>query len=127
MAEESILQRKVAKLIQVEVSSILLKEQKVPRGAIVTISVVRVSKDLELAKLYVSVFPEAMQADTLTHLRKNTWEIRKILSAKIKNQFRKMPNLVFFLDDTPQEVEHITDLLSTIEIPDETKDYKEEE
>ena len=90
MAEETILQRKVAKLIQVEVSSILLREQKVPRGSIVTISVVRVSKDLELAKIYVSVFPENTQTETLEALRKNTWEIRKFLSARLKNQFRKM-------------------------------------
>lgn len=127
MAEETILQRKVAKLIQVEVSSILLREQKVPRGSIVTISVVRVSKDLELAKIYVSVFPENTQTESLEALRKNTWEIRKFLSARLKNQFRKMPQLAFFLDDTPQEVDHIASLLATIEIPDENKDYKEEE
>lgn len=127
MAEETILQRKVAKQIQIEVSDILLKEQKIPLGAMLTISVVRVSKDLELAKLYVSIFPESMQEDVLAYLGKNAWEIRKLLSKRIRNQFRKMPQLAFFLDDTPQEVERISNLISTLEIPDENKDYKIEE
>lgn len=124
---ESVLQRKVAKLIQVEVSTILQRETQYSMGAMATISVVRVTRDLELGKIYVSIFPETNAQEVVKNLNKNAWEIRKFLAARIKNQMRKMPDIQFFWDNTLQEAEKIDQLFSTIVIPEETEEENEEE
>jgi ribosome-binding factor A len=123
---ESVLQRKVAKLIQVEVSTILQRETQYSMGTMATISVVRVTRDLELGKIYVSIFPETNAQEVVKNLNKNVWEIRKFLAARIKNQMRKMPNIQFFWDNTLQEAEKIDQLFSTIVIPEETEEEEEE-
>ena len=127
--EETILQKKFAKIVQVEVSDIFVREPKFTAGAIVTLSIVRVPKDLEMAKIYVSVFPDEQHTAVVKQLNDSAWEIRKILSAKIRNKMRKMPQLVFYEDDTLREALRIEKLLNSLDIKpaeDETEEEKEE-
>jgi ribosome-binding factor A len=126
--EETILQKKFAKIIQVEVSDIFTREPKFTANAIVTLSIVRVPKDLESAKIYVSVFPDEQHTALVKHLNDSAWEIRKMLSAKIRNKMRKMPQLIFYEDDTLREALRIEKLLLTLDIkPEEEEAEKEEE
>jgi ribosome-binding factor A len=122
--EASILQRKIAKLIQVEVSTILQREPKFSRGTMLTLSVVRVSRDLEHGKLYVSVFPNENAEQIISALNQDAWEIRKMMAARIKNQVRKIPNIVFHLDNTLQEAEKMEQLLASLDIPAESDDIE---
>ena len=127
--EETILQKKFAKIIQVEVSDIFTREPKFTANAIVTLSIVRVPKDLESAKIYVSVFPDEQHTAVVKHLNACAWEIRKMLSAKIRNKMRKMPQLIFYEDDTLREALRIEKLISTLDIKpeEETEAEKSEE
>ncbi|MBX7243383.1 MAG: 30S ribosome-binding factor RbfA [Bacteroidia bacterium] len=123
--QETVLQRKVAKLIQVEVSTILQREAHLNMGRMITLSVVRVTKDIEMAKIYASVFPENDAESVITFLNKNSWETRKLLAAKIRHQIRQIPTLHFFLDNSLQEVEKMEKILSELNIP--PADPEEEE
>lgn len=123
---ESVLQKKIAKLIQVEVSLILQRETQYSLGTMVTISMVSVPRDLELGKIYVSVYPETNAVQVVKNLNANAWEIRKFLAARIRNQLRKMPNVQFYWDNTLQEAAKIEHLLSTLDIPEASEEEEEE-
>jgi len=111
--EESIVQKKLAKLIQKEVSDIVM-QGKYLQGVMLTVSLVRVTADLSLAKIYVSCFPDQRLEEAATQLNESAWEIRKGLASRIKNKVRKIPELRFYADDTLQEVEKIEELLDKI-------------
>lgn len=125
MKEETIVQKRIAKMVQVEMATILQREVQFSQGKMLSVTVVRMSRDLEHAKLYVSVFPETDADKTIDFLNVNRWEIRKFLSARIRHQLKKMPEIVFFLDDTPQEVERMEKLFEGIEIPEAVEEEEE--
>lgn len=128
--EESVVQRKIAKLILIEMSTILQREARFGLGTMVTVTLARVTKDLELAKIYVSIYPEDNAQSVVDSLNKNNWELRKMLSARIRNNLKKMPNVIFYLDDSLQEAQKIEDLLATLNIPKDdlpAKTEKEED
>lgn len=106
-------------------ATILQREVQFSQGKMLSVTVVRMSRDLEHAKLYISVFPETDADKTIDFLNVNRWEIRKFLSARIRHQLKKMPEIVFFLDDTPQEVERIEKLFDGIEIPEAEEEEEE--
>ena len=80
-------------------------------GALVTVSEVRVSPDLSVAKVYVSVFPSDKQAFVMQWLEENNKALRGELGHRIAKQFRIVPELVFYLDTTLDYAEHIEELL----------------
>jgi len=118
MTEETIVQKKIGKLVQVELSIILQREAWI-KNALITLSVVRMTRDLEIAKIYVSVLPETMHQEVVDFLNKNNWEARKLLSARLKNQLRKMPEIRFFVDDSLAEAAEIEKLISSLNIQKE--------
>jgi len=120
---DSIVQKKLAKLIQQEVSEILNQSTYIP-NAMLTVSVVRITGDLSIAKVYVSCFPDHKLQEAADTLNQHAWEIRKQLAQKIKNKVRKIPELRFYPDNTLQEAERIEDLLNQIreENSDQTQD-----
>ena len=117
---ETIVQRKLAKLIQREVGEIIDRGKFFP-GAMLTVSVVRVTRDLSIAKLYVSSFPEQKLDPAVKLLNEESWNIRKQLAQRIRNKVRKIPELRFFGDDTLQEANRIEKLLNNV-LPKDKKD-----
>ncbi|MEM6264345.1 MAG: 30S ribosome-binding factor RbfA [Bacteroidota bacterium] len=109
---ETVVQRKTAKLIQQELSEILSFGKLAVPGVMLTLSVVRVTRDLGLAKVYVTAMPEDQLAGTVEYLNEQSWEVRHALSQRIRNKLRKMPELRFFVDDTFKEAERIEQLLA---------------
>lgn len=109
---ETTRQQKVAKQIQKDISDILTKEAaSLVRGKMITVTRVRVSPDLSIAKVYVSVFPFARNPEVMEALEENNWMIRKALGARIKHQLKQVPELSFFLDDSLEYIENIDNLL----------------
>lgn len=109
---ETTRQQKVAKQIQKDISDIFIKEAAaLMRGAMVSVTTVRVSPDLSFAKIFVSVFPFGKSEEMLTVLDKNNWLIRKALSTRMKDQLKQMPEIAFHLDDSLEYVENIDKLL----------------
>lgn len=109
---ESIRQQKVARLLQKEVGEIFnRKEVNTPQGIMVSITQVRMTPDLGLAKIYLSLFPNQDREKALKEIRKKTSEIRYTLGNKVGKQLRHIPELHFYLDDSFDYAERIDELL----------------
>ena len=116
-------QKKIAGIIQEELAKVL---QQAIRDAgqnnlIISVTKVNVAVDLSTAKVYVSVFPETQAAETLKGLSSNAPLIKHELSQITKNQFRRMPELFFYIDDSLQYIESIEQSLKEEENPIENR------
>ena len=80
-------------------------------GAMVTVSGVRISPDLSVAKAYVSIFPSGKAEKVMGILNDNVKAIRGELGHMVAKQLRIVPELTFFLDSSLDYVEHIEELL----------------
>ena len=108
---ETTRQAKISRLLQKELSEIFRKQTAKIRGSIVTVTTVRVSPDLSVAKAYISVFPSDKSEAVLESVRKSTQSIRYELAKIVRYQLRKTPELSFFLDDSMDYLENIDSLL----------------
>ena len=105
---ESTRLQKIERLLQKELSDIF---QKQTQGVLVSVSVVRVSPDLSVARAYLSIFPSDKSQKLLEAIRSNTKAIRFDLGQRIRLQVRKIPELSFFIDDSLDYIENIDNLL----------------
>jgi ribosome-binding factor A len=109
---DSTRQLKVSRLIQKELGEIFQRETRLLFGnALITVTQVRVSPDLSVAKVYVSLFNVPDQKALLLLIQENTKEIRSKLALRIKKQVRVIPNLVFYHDDSLDYALRIDELL----------------
>lgn len=104
--------QKIERLLQKELSDIFQKQTQGMRGVLVSVSVVRVSPDLSVAKAYLSIFPSDRSKELLEAIRANTKAIRYDLGQRVRLQLRKIPELSFFIDDSLDYIEHIDQLLN---------------
>ncbi|MDX2285346.1 MAG: 30S ribosome-binding factor RbfA [Bacteroidia bacterium] len=114
--EESTVQKKTAKLIQQEMSGILLHEKSGIQGALLTVSEVRVTADLSLARIYVSLFPPEGLEEAATRLNARAWEYRKLLAQRIRNKVRSIPELRFLPDGSFAEADRMDQLMRDLGI-----------
>jgi ribosome-binding factor A len=111
---DSVRQNKIARLLQKELANIFQAESRnLFPGKLVTVTVVRVSPDLGLAKVYLSVFPHKKDDDTIAQVTAHGKMIRNVLGRAIRHQVRIIPELVFYIDDSMDYVEHIDKLLKS--------------
>ncbi len=108
---ETTRQAKIARLIQKELSEILRLQTAKTHGIIISVSAVRVSPDLSIAKAYLSIFPSAKAPQILEDLTRSAKTIRYDLGQKVRFQLRKIPELAFYLDDSLDYIENIDNLL----------------
>ena len=102
----------MARQIQKDVAEILLKEgAALVRGVMASVTTVRVSPDLNYAKIYFSIFPFDKSAEVMRTLEENNWLIRRALGQRIRNQVKSVPELQFFLDDSLEYIANIDTLL----------------
>jgi ribosome-binding factor A len=114
MMKESNRQKKFGKLLQKELSEIFQREILLEGAPMLTVTVVRATPDLRMARIFISVFPDDKGPAAILEVEKKNREIRHTLSQRIKTQVRYMPELNFFLDDTLIEVEKMEGLLGSI-------------
>lgn len=108
---ESTRQHKIARLIQKDMSDILLRYARTLHGTLISVSEVRVSPDLSIAHIYVSVFPQDRVAETMQQIEENAHKLRGELGQLERHQLRIIPELRFHLDETIDRLEHIDELL----------------
>ncbi len=108
---ETTRQNKICRLIQKELSEVFRQQTTALPGTMVTVSVVRVSSDLSVAKAYLSLFPPEKSKEMLGNIQNNAKSIRYEMAQRLRFQLRKMPELSFFLDDSLDYVQNIEDLL----------------
>jgi len=105
-------QLKVAREIQRDLAEIIRsKGMAMFGGAMVTVSEVRISPDLSVAKAYVSIFPSEKQSEVMQILQNNVKTYRGELGRKVAAQLRIVPDIVFYLDTSLDYAEHIEELL----------------
>ena len=111
---ETTRQQKISRLIQQDMSDIFVKEMKPVLGnSLLTVTDVRITSDLSIARIYVSIFPlGGVTADQVMALiRENTSDLRRRLGLREGKQLRIIPSLEFYIDDTLDYKEHIEELL----------------
>ena len=89
---------------------------------IISVSKVNVTSDLSIAKVYLSVFPSEKGAEILNAIKTNNPLIKHDLAQRVKNQLRKVPDLIFYIDDSLDYIEKIGNALSGKENPVENPD-----
>ena len=110
--QESTRQLKVAREIQKDMAEIIRsKGMAAFSGAMVSVSGVKVSPDLSVAKIYVSVFPPEKAQAVMQTISENTRSLRGELGGRVGKQLRIVPEIVFYLDSSLDYVEHIEELL----------------
>ena len=119
---ESRRQQQIAGIIQAEISEIFTRNGRNYYGnAFVTIASVKVTPDLLVARINISVLVQNDRKPVMEALKHHNPEIRKQLGNKVRNQLRRIPNLEFYLDETLDEVFRIDQLLRDIKKQDESK------
>jgi len=109
---ESTRQLKVSRLIQKELGNYFQQEApNVCPGKLITVTQVRVTPDLSIARVYLSVFPSKQTEEDLKAIKATHKHIRITLARSIKNQLRIVPDLVFFIDDSLDYFYHIDGLI----------------
>ena len=109
---ESTRQKKVSRQLLKDLAEILqLKGRDIIGTSLVSVTVVRISPDLSVARVYISVFGTEEKEALLKRMNQQSYAIRKKLGERIRNQMRKVPELKFFLDDSVDYSQQIDDLL----------------
>lgn len=105
-------QNKVSKQIQKDMAEIL--HMHAPHSETVkmlTVTNVRITPDLGSARIYVSVFPSTDSEKTITDLNEHIGIYRNELGKKIRHQLKKVPEIIFYLDDSLDYLDNIESLL----------------
>lgn len=108
---ESTRQHKIARLIQKDLSDIFLRYAQRIGSVLISVSEVRVSPDLSVASIYLSIFPDSREKELMAKIIDDTSAIRGQLGTLERHQLRIIPELRFFADETIQRMEHIDELL----------------
>lgn len=112
---ESKRQQKFAGVIQKDLAEIFQREgANLLPNVMVTITKVRVTSDLAIARVYLSFFNSTNNALALNTIKAHSGEIRYKLGSRIKDQARIVPQLEFFVDDTSEYVERMDKIFDKI-------------
>ncbi|MCJ8155024.1 30S ribosome-binding factor RbfA [Chryseobacterium sp. SSA4.19] len=105
---ESNRQRKVAQIIQEDFAELFRKQAAESKQSIlVSVSDVKVTPDLGIAKIYLSIFPQEFRSAVMKEIEENKAQYRNFLGQKMAKQVRVIPNLNFYLDTALDDVEKL--------------------
>jgi len=111
---DSIRQQKISKVLQEDLSSLLHKELKhFCEKSLVTVTMVRVTADLGIARVYLSIFATEDKEGILGNFVRNVSEIRYLLGKRVRHQLRHVPELQFYIDDSLDFIERIDKALKS--------------
>tara|TARA_B100000035_G_scaffold50912_1_gene39468 strand:+ start:107 stop:499 length:393 start_codon:yes stop_codon:yes gene_type:complete len=116
---ESQRQKKIASVLQRDLVDVLQGAARKGgmTGIIISATKVKVTVDLSIAKIYLSIFPVQQSKILIDGITSNTSIIKHELAQRTKNQLRKMPHLLFFLDDSLDYIDQIENSLKEPENP----------
>ncbi|HHC79860.1 MAG TPA: 30S ribosome-binding factor RbfA [Flavobacteriia bacterium] len=101
-------QKKIGRVLQKDLVDVLQNAARQGmKGVIISVTNVRVTSDLSIAKVYLSIFPSDKKEELLEGIQSNTPLIRYELAQRTRNQLRRMPELTFYLDDSLDYIEGI--------------------
>jgi ribosome-binding factor A len=109
LSEKGIRPRRVAELVQAEISRLLITEFQDPASGLLTVTRVEMTPDLHAARVYFSVFGTADPQELLARIEKRKGHIRRTLASRIRLKYN--PELFFALDPGPEHQERIDRLI----------------
>ena len=105
---ESTRQNKISRLLQKDLSEIFQKESRnLFQGKMISVTRVRISPDLGLARVYLSIFPSDQAEAVLQMVKVQTKNMRRLLGNRVGKQLRIVPQLSFFVDDSLEYIDNI--------------------
>ena len=112
----SIRTERVAALVQREIADLLNTDFAEQVQPLVTVTNARVTPDLSIAYVYVSIYGDThvQRTDALQHLRTLIPELRQALAGRVRHQLRSVPELKLFLDESLQHAQKMEDLFERI-------------
>jgi len=120
-------QFKFARLIQKEISDIFQRDRRgILDNAFITVADVKVSPDLGVAKIYISMMLAKDKEAILEKINGRKSEIRKALGDQIRKQVRVIPELIFYLDEVEENAQRMDSLIKNLSIPAAAKKDEEE-
>ena len=115
---ESKRQQKFSRLLQKELAEVFQRDvSHLFKGSFISISTVRVSPDLGVAKIYLSLLLVKDGQELIRQVQENTKAVRHALAQRIKSQVRVIPELIFFLDDSAEYAAKMDKIISGLDIP----------
>lgn len=108
---ETTRQNKIARLIQKELGDMFQRQTQAMRGVLVSVSVCRVSADLSVCRVYLSIFPSERAQEICDNIKANARQLRYELGRRTRFQLRIVPELKFFVDDSLDYADRIDQLL----------------
>ncbi len=119
---ETTRQAKISRLLQKELSELFRLQTAKIHGTLVSVSAVRISPDLSVARAYLSIFPSERSTEIIKSINASAKTIRYELAQRVRYQLRKTPELTFFVDDSLDYAENIDRLLASDSIDDRATD-----
>lgn len=105
-------QKKIAGILQKDLAEVLQHAARDGmRGVIISVTKVMITSDLSQAKVYISVFPSLKRDIIIKGIKENSNSIRYELAKRTKDQLRRMPELLFYTDDSLDYIEKIDDAI----------------
>lgn len=105
---ESNRQRKVAQIIQEDIAELFRRQaSESQRGFLITVSDVKVTADLGIAKIYLSIYPQEYRTPIMKEIETSKSQYRNYIGQKMAKQVRMIPELYFYLDTTLDDVERL--------------------
>ncbi len=117
--EESQRQKKIASVLQRDLVDVLQRAatQGGMQGILISVSKVKVTVDLSVAKVYLSIFPNNKAQELIVGIRSNAPLIKHELAQRTRHQLRRMPQLEFFVDDSLEYIDKIEKSLKRTDNP----------
>ena len=119
--------KKIASVLQRDLVEVLqgAATQGGMKGILISVTKVNVTVDLSIAKVYLSIFPIDKGAELLEGIKSNAPLIKHELSQRTKHQLRRMPQLIFYIDDSLEYIDQIDKSLKRTENPIENPELLE--
>lgn len=126
--EESTRQQKYSRLIQKDISDIFQKDKMgIFSNTFVSVVDVKVTADLSVAKIYLSMMLVPDKQALMDKIELHKSEIRKTLGNKIGKQVRKIPELIFILDEVEEKASRIDQIIDNLDIPSDDDEADEDQ
>ncbi|MBK8702430.1 MAG: 30S ribosome-binding factor RbfA [Saprospiraceae bacterium] len=113
---ETIRQKQVAEMVKRNFSMVLQEEGGFIYGTSVLVSVtgVKMSPDLNIAKIYLSVYNTEDKQTVILEMEDQLVRLRQSLSHRLRKHVRRMPEIALYLDDTIDEMYRVNDLFNRL-------------
>ena len=127
---QSTRQEKISRLLQKEFGDIFVHYGRQIQGVIISVSEVRITSDLSISRIYLSIFPTEKATELIERINADKSSIRYELGRRLRNQLRIIPELNFYLDESIDKLANIDKILGAdpyLHVPlDDEEDYAED-